>query len=119
VWDYALRPDYFKPVHDFENDTQKPGGLPNYSFIEPNYTDSLRWGPENDMHPESHAVQLYVVSNVEEGDKLVYRIYSAVRNSPDWNKTLLLIVFDEHGGCYEHLPPPNTMSPDDIIIPQS
>ncbi len=119
VWDYALRPDYFKLLHDFENDAQKPGGLPNYSFIEPNYMDSLRWGPENDMHPESHAVQLYGVSNVEEGDKLVYRIYSAVRNSPDWNKTLLLIIFDEHGGCYDHVPPPNTMSPDDILIPQS
>lgn len=119
VWDYALRPGYFEFLHDFEKDAEKPGGLPNYSFIEPNYMDSLRWGPENDMHPESHAVQLYGVSNVEEGDRLVHRVYSAVRNSPDWDKTLLLIIFDEHGGCYDHVPPLNTTAPDNKVIPQS
>ena len=119
VWDYALRPDYFKFLHDFESDAQKPGGLPNYAFIEPNYMDSLRWGPQNDMHPESHAVQLYGVSNVEEGDRLVHRVYSAVRNSPDWNKTLLLILFDEHGGCYDHMPPPTTVAPDKAVTPTS
>jgi phospholipase C len=117
VWDYALRPEYFKFLHDFESDAQKPGGLPNYAFIEPNYMDSLRWGPENDMHPESHAVQLYGVSNVEEGDRLVHRVYTAVRNSPDWDKTLLLILFDEHGGCYDHVPPPSAIAPDKTVIP--
>ena len=119
MWDYALRPDYFKFLHDFESDAQKPGGLPNYSFIEPNYMDSLRWGPENDMHPESHAVQLYGVSNVEEGDRLVHRVYTALRNSPDWEKTLLLVIFDEHGGCYDHVPPPRSIAPDTNVIPQS
>jgi phospholipase C len=78
--------------------------------------DSLRWGPENDMHPESHAVQLYGVSNVEEGDRLVYRVYSAVRNSPDWDKIMLIIIFDEHGGCYDHVPPPTTIAPDRAFI---
>ena len=119
VWDFALRPDYFKLLHDFEADAQKPGGLPHYSFIEPNYMDSLKWGPENDMHPESHAVQLYGVSNVQEGEKLVYRVYSAIRNSPDWDKTMLVIMFDEHGGCYDHVPPPKTITPGDPLIPPS
>jgi len=119
IWDYALKPDYFKLLHDFESDAQKPGGLRRYSFIEPNYMDSLKWGPENDMHPESHAVQLYGVSNVEEGEKLAYREYTAVRNSPDWQKMLLIIMFDEHGGCYNHVPPEKTVSPDGIVIPQS
>ena len=119
VWDYGLRPGYFSLFHDFEKDAQTPGGLPNYAFIEPNYMDSLAWGPENDMHPESHAVQLYGLSNVEEGDKLVYRVYSAIRNGPNWNSTLLLIIFDEHGGCYDHVAPPSTVSPDGIQIPQS
>jgi phospholipase C len=119
VWDYALQPGYFEFLHDFENDAKKPGGLPAYSYIEPNYMDSLRWGPENDMHPESHAAELYGISNVEEGEKLVYRVYSAVRNSPDWNKTLLIILFDEHGGCYDHVPPPKTVSPGGIPIPTS
>jgi phospholipase C len=119
VWDYGLRPEYFKLFHDFETDAATPGGLPSYAFIEPNYMDSLKWGAEDDMHPESHAVQFYGVSNVEEGEKLAYRVYSAVRNSPDWNKTLLIIMFDEHGGCYDHVSPSKTVSPDGIVIPQS
>jgi phospholipase C len=117
VWDYAMKPDYFTSLHDFEADAQKPGGLPSYSFIEPNYMDSLVWGPQNDMHPESHKTQLYGPSNVEQGERLLYRIYTAVRNSPDWDKTLLLILFDEHGGTYDHVVPPETISPDDIVIP--
>lgn len=119
VWDYVLQPGYFKLLHDFENDAKTPGGLPSYSFIEPNYVDSLRWGPENDMHPESHAVDFFGVSNVEEGEKLALRVYSAVRSSPDWEKTMLIIMFDEHGGCYDHVSPSKTVSPDGIVIPQS
>lgn len=123
VWDFAVRPGYFEQVSDFLADAQKPGGLPAYSFIEPNYIDSVVYGPENDMHPESHAVQLFGRSNVEQGEKLVYGVYSAVRNSPDWDKILLLIVFDEHGGCYDHVCPPTSkdcpiaISPDGVEIP--
>jgi phospholipase C len=119
VWDFALRPGYFSYLHDFISAAQKPGGLPAYSFIEPNYIDALVWGPENDMHPESHPVQLYGPSNIEEGEKLLYKIYTAVRNSPDWKKTLLIVLFDEHGGCYDHVCPPTATSPDNVVIPQS
>jgi phospholipase C len=123
VWDFALRPGHFEHVSDFFADTQKPGGLPVYSFIEPNYFDSVVHGPENDMHPESHAFQLFGRSNVEQGEKLVYEVYSAIRNSPDWDKILLLILFDEHGGCYDHICPPTSkncpfaISPDGVVIP--
>lgn len=119
VWNYGLQPDYFKLLHDFETDAKTPGGLPSYALIEPNYMDSLKWGAENDMHPESHAVEFFGVSNVEEGGKLAYRVYSAVRSSPDWDKTLLIIMFDEHGGCYDHVSPGTTVSPDGVVIPQS
>jgi phospholipase C len=117
VWDFALQPGYFEHVSDFLADVQKPGGLPAYSFIEPNYIDSIVHGPENDMHPESHPFQLYGHSNVEQGEKLAYDIYDAVRKSPDWEKILLLIVFDEHGGNYDHVCPPNSISPDNVVIP--
>jgi phospholipase C len=98
VWDFALRPGYFEQVADFLTDAEKPGGLPAYSFIEPNYFDSVFHGPENDMHPESHAFQLFGRSNVEQGEKLIYDVYTAIRNSPDWEKILIVILFDEHGG---------------------
>ena len=117
VWDFALEPGRFEHVTDFLADVQKPGGLPAYSFIEPNYIDSLVHGPENDMHPESHVFQLFGHSNVEQGERLVYQIYNAIRESPDWEKILLLIVFDEHGGCYDHVCPPSSISPDNVVIP--
>jgi phospholipase C len=123
VWDFAVRPGYFAHVSDFLADAATAGGLPGYSFIEPNYMDSLVHGPENDMHPESHPFQLFGRSNVEQGENLVYQIYNAVRKSPDWDKILLVILFDEHGGCYDHAGPPDTshcsfaISPDSVVIP--
>jgi phospholipase C len=125
VWDLALEPGHFEHVSDFLADAQKPGGLPAYSFIEPNYIDSIFHGPENDMHPESHTFQLFGRSNVEQGEKLVYDIYSAIRRSPDWDKILFLVIFDEHGGCYDHVCPPTSkqcsfaVSPDGVVIPPS
>lgn len=122
IWGYALDGDHFAHLHDFLNDAKRPGGLPAYSFIEPNYIDSVARGPENDMHPESHTHPLYGLSNVGQGEKLVYDVYSALRSSPDWEKTLLIITFDEHGGCYDHVPPPTSqscplaVSPDGVVI---
>ena len=118
VWDFALQPGHFEHIKDFLADAKKPGGLPAYSFLEPNYIDSVIHGPENDMHPESHAMQLFGRSNVEQGERLVYEIYDAIRNSPDWEKILFLILFDEHGGCYDHVcPPTSAISPDGVVIP--
>jgi phospholipase C len=122
VWEYAVT-HHFGHLDDFLTAAKQPGGLPSYSFIEPVYIDSLRWGTENDMHPEANAVHFYGPSNLEKGEALLSTVYQAVRNSPDWNSTLLIILFDEHGGCYDHVPPPSSaecpfaISPDDVVIP--
>jgi hypothetical protein len=80
------------------------------------------------MHPESWPFDLYGSSNVEHGERLLYTLYQAVRSSPDWDKILLIILFDEHGGCYDHVVPPGkqnpfgcdlAISPDGIVIPPS
>jgi phospholipase C len=86
------------------------GNLPTYSFIEPN----LLYG-HNDMHPAFDAllpdVSIDPPSSLLGGEALLARIYDAVRSSSSehgsnaWN-TLLLITFDEHGGTYDHVPPP-------------
>jgi phospholipase C len=123
LWPRALEGGYFAHIDDFIADAGKPGGLPHYSFLEPNYIDSLWWGPENDMHPEANAIEFYGPSNVAEGERLLYKVYHALRTSPDWNKTLLVIVFDEHGGCYDHVVPPTSrncrfaISPGGKVIP--
>ncbi|HEV7889267.1 MAG TPA: alkaline phosphatase family protein [Pyrinomonadaceae bacterium] len=111
----------FAHMSQFKKDAKKKGGLPAYSFIEPIYIDSLVWGPENDMHPEAWDIHFDGLSNVEQGERLLYEVYTTLRASPDWEKILFVITFDEHGGCYDHVAPPakGVKSPDGIVIPPS
>ena len=51
---------------------------------------------------------------ISAGEKLLKDIYDAVRNSPQWNETLLIISFDETGGFHDHVPPPLAVRPDDL-----
>lgn len=74
------------------------GTLPNYSFIEPRYfTSRLLHCVPNDAHPPH---------NVAYAEQLIAAVYNAVRAGPAWERTLLIVTFDEHGGCYDHVPPP-------------
>jgi phospholipase C len=98
-------------------DDAKNGRLPCYSFIEPRYFDSLLYGPQNDMHPSYLPVSLDGPSNLLNGERLIYDVYEALRDGPGWPDTLLIITFDEHGGCYDHVAPPAAAPPDDVVIP--
>ena len=40
-------------------------------------------------------------------------MYEALRASPQWNETLFLITYDEHGGFYDHVAPPDQGVPGD------
>jgi len=105
LWQYALTP-HFAHFKDFVA-AAKNGTLPNYSFIEPIYFDSPVWGPHNDMHPECNAIKIFGPSNLHRGEALLWTIYDAIFNGPSWKDTLFIILFDEHGGCYDHVPPPS------------
>jgi phospholipase C len=96
LWDHL---DHFKPFPDFLDDARH-GHLPSYSFIEPRYFADADW--PNDMHPPH---------NVRYGDQLVDTVYNALKNSPCWESTMLVVIFDEHGGCYDHVPPPPAVPP--------
>jgi phospholipase C len=50
--------------------------------------------------------------NIAYGEQLVAQVYNAVRAGPKWRQTLLIITYDEHGGCYDHVPPPPAVPPD-------
>ena len=93
------------------------GELPNYTFIEPHFFSSLTYGPENDGHPPVNPLDIDGPSTLRRADKLVGDVYLALRNSPTWDRTLFVILFDEHGGTYDHVPPPLTVSPDDVVVP--
>jgi phospholipase C len=72
--------------------------LPAYSFIEPRFLpDFLGIAQPNDYHPPH---------NICRGETFLADVYQTVRNSPYRDKIMLVILFDEHGGCYDHVPPP-------------
>jgi phospholipase C len=79
------------------------GNLPAYSFIEPRYFANpvLKTMP-NDQHPPH---------DVAYGEALIASVYNAVRGGPGWQDTLLIITYDEHGGCYDHVVPPAATPP--------
>lgn len=84
----------------------KEGKLPNYVVVEQRYFDLLIL-PGNDDHP-SH--------DVSEGQKFVKEVYEALRSSPQWNEMLFIITYDEHGGFFDHVPPPvGVPSPDGLV----
>jgi len=79
--------------------------LASYSFITPAFIGSAQH-PVNSMHAPA---------DVRPAEKLVADVYCALRAAPDvWKKTLLIVVFDEHGGYQDHVAPPAAVSPDGI-----
>jgi len=58
---------------------------------------------------------MHAPADVRPAEKLVADVYGALKANPDvWKKTLLVVLFDECGGYYDHVPPPSTVSPDGI-----
>ena len=107
----------FQPFEALLDDAAR-GNLPDYAFVEPNFLDSLHYGRENDMHPAAGLANIDdMPSDARFGDELVRRLYQALRSGPHWDNTLLIVTFDEHGGCYDHVPPGPAVPPDDRIIP--
>ncbi len=94
-----LLADHFHFFSEFERDAAQ-GTLPAYSFIEPRYFAD--WSMPNDQHPPH---------NVTLGEQLTAQVYNALRNGKNWTKTLFVITYDEHGGCYDHVPPPAATPP--------
>jgi len=95
------QPELFGTYSQFLKDCDK-GNLPSYSFVEPNYSDHETDSGEevaNDQHPDH---------NMQAGEAFIASIYQAIKNNPDlWETTALLITYDEHGGIFDHVPPPD------------
>jgi len=88
-------------------DRAEEGDLPNVSWIDPNFDIlSVYPGPPNDDHPPH---------DMRNGQNLVRRVYNALLNGPQeqWEKTLLIVVYDEHGGFYDHVSPKQWTPADD------
>lgn len=79
-------------IEEFFRDA-RTGNLPSFSLIDPDY-----W--LNDFHPP-HRLDL--------SEALLGSIVQAVQESPQYKRSLLIIIYDENGGFYDHVPPPITI----------
>ena len=77
--------------------------FPQYVFVEPSYGGA----DQNDQHPPT---------DIRKGEYLIAQVYNAIRsNEALWNSTLLVLLYDEHGGFYDHVMPPPAEPPDSDV----
>jgi phospholipase C len=100
--------DRFIHMDQFEGDLLKDGFGPKYIFIEPSYGHVLSdYKGGTSQHP---------LDDVTSGERLLKRVYEAIRNSPYWETSLLIVTYDEHGGFYDHVIPPSSVPPGDTPV---
>jgi phospholipase C len=104
------QPELFGTYKQFLSDCDN-GSLPEFSFVEPNYSDHETDDGEevaSDQHPDH---------DVQAGELLIAEVYMRIkRNAALWASTALLVLYDEHGGIFDHVSPPNC-SPDQFTAP--
>ncbi len=99
---------FFEPDFDQFFRDCRSNNLPDYCFLEPRYNAGGGDDPTepNDQHPDH---------DVEAGEQSIHDVFNAITSNADtWNSTLLAIVYDEHGGLFDHIPPPAATPPDNI-----
>ncbi|HKS98859.1 MAG TPA: alkaline phosphatase family protein [Rugosimonospora sp.] len=74
------------------------GSLPNFCIVDPQY----EW--QSEENPQ----------NIAQGEQFVARVVDALMRGPCWPRSLLIWTYDEHGGYYDHVPPPRAVLPDSI-----
>jgi len=99
------------------------GTLPSVSFVDPEFGVLSEVGQKLATVPglEKIGAKLSEIGGDEEdpqnmayGENWAYRVVNAVLHSPAWPRTLLIYAYDEHGGYYDHVPPPPAIPPDSI-----
>lgn len=84
----------------------RDGTLPQVSWVDPNFFKLPRLldgsMPSNDDHPP-HDVAL--------GQKFINIVYEALRTGRNWERTMLIVTYDEHGGFYDHAKVPAPFGP--------
>ncbi len=111
-------PDKMRPIAQFYADCAA-GTLPNYCLVDPDFGGAdvvggfvpgeslptvVRAQGQDEENPQ----------NIRYGEQFVAQVVNAVMQSPAWDKTLLVWLYDEHGGYYDHVPPPRAIKPDNI-----
>jgi|HubBroStandDraft_2_1064218.scaffolds.fasta_scaffold00045_42 phospholipase C len=93
------------PYSRFARDVNDSNYAVQFTLIEPNYGHvASDYTGGTSQHP---------LDDVTSGEGLIKAVYEAIRNSPIWNTSMLIVTWDEHGGFYDHVAPPAAIAPGD------
>jgi phospholipase C len=97
------------PLSQLAADLDRPDYPWAFTWIEPNYGDveNNSYVGGNSGHP---------MDDITHADALLKSIYETIRNSPHWERSLLIVTWDEHGGFYDHAIPPPAVAPGDRTV---
>jgi len=93
----AKHPHQISKVSQFITDAAT-GKLPSVSYVDPNFSVQSEEDPQD----------------IRQGERFAAAIINAAMRGPAWAKTILIWTYDEHGGYYDHVPPPPAIKPDNI-----
>ncbi|MGH9436346.1 MAG: alkaline phosphatase family protein [Terriglobia bacterium] len=93
-------PDRFIGLNDLLGRLKEESLTEKFIWIEPDFDPFPDFGLGNSMHPHG---------DVRLAEKLVKKVYEAIRDSSYWKHSLLLVLFDEHGGFFDHVTPPGPL----------
>jgi phospholipase C len=109
---YRLDDTHIVPFDDeeegFDARLSSNRGLPAVTFIDPDFVQIPPIVSASDDHPPA---------NILRGQELIGGIYDKLVNSPKWASTLFVVTYDEHGGFYDHVPPPGTPKAPMVVLP--
>jgi phospholipase C len=94
---YLRALNHIRPMDDFWY-AASSGTLPSVTFIDPDFPGNSEENPQD----------------IQIGEEFAARVINAVMKGKGWPHTLLIWLYDEHGGYYDHVPPPAAPAPDDV-----
>jgi phospholipase C len=100
----TLFSSHFRPLPVFLLEAAGFGDLPAVSFVDPSF------GALGDTYETDEGAP----TDIQRGQAFVSRVINAVRNGPYWADSVIFLLYDEHGGFYDHVPPPPAFPPDPI-----
>jgi phospholipase C len=80
------------------------GTLPSVAFVEPRFIDE-QTGTSGDDHP---------FADIRTGDAFLAEVFGAVSSGPEWSSTVLVVIYDEWGGFFDHVAPPRAAAPNAV-----
>ncbi|MEE9362253.1 MAG: alkaline phosphatase family protein [Cellulophaga sp.] len=92
---YRLEKNKIRPIEELFGENAPV--LPKVTFIDPDFKGST--GCPNDDHAPT---------NISNGQKFISDVINSLKKTANWSKTVLVILYDEHGGFADHVPPPGT-----------